>query len=87
MSETNEPQENDHDLDGDGDPTVDSRPAAPVQDSRPNTGTDTAGDPDTSDEGVEEGGEMKQVDDSGEVVGRRNEDLPTENLSVPDATS
>ena len=30
------------DLDGDGDPTVDSRPSAPLQDSRPNDGASTA---------------------------------------------
>lgn len=83
MSENNEPQENNHDVDGDGDPTVDSRPSQPIQDSRPNTGSPA----DDSNEDVEEGGEMNHMDDSGEVVGRRNEDLPTENLSVPDATS
>lgn len=30
--------------------------------------------------------EMKHADDSGSVIGRRNPDLETENLSVPDAS-
>jgi hypothetical protein len=50
------------DLDGDGDPTVDSRPSAPLQDSRPNASA-PAGDGDTGEDLVE---------------GRRNDDLPTE---------
>lgn len=32
------------DLDGDGDPTVDSRPSAPLQDSRPNDGASASAD-------------------------------------------
>lgn len=43
--------------------------------------------PQSEDEDVEEGGEMNHMDNSGEVIGRQNKDLPTENLSVPDATS
>jgi hypothetical protein len=50
------------DVDGDGDPTVDSRPSAPLQDSRPNASA-PAGDGDTGEDLVE---------------GRRNDDLPTE---------
>lgn len=54
------------DVDGDGDDSVDSRPTAPVEDSRPNEGADTSTD------APAEGDEQP-------VPGRRNDDLPTEN--------
>ena len=83
-----ENQSNEPDVDGDGDPTVDSRPAAPIEDSRPNDGQDTSSDEDpeagTGSEEVGDG-ELRHDLTGGEVIGRRNEDLPTENLSVPDA--
>lgn len=82
------------DVDGDGDPTVDSRPSAPLHDSRPNDGADTSSDVDGDDPeagtGSEEvsDGELRHDITDGEVIGRRNEDLPTENVVVaPDADS
>ncbi len=90
MSENQTPEP---DIDGDGDPTVDSRPSAPLEDTRPNDGADTSSDVDSEDPeagtGSEEvgDGELRHDITDGEVIGRRNEDLPTETLAVPEANS
>lgn len=59
------------DVDGDGDDSVDSRPAAPLDDSRPNDGSDTS---------TDDGGEVEPDEENqpNPVVGRRNDELSTE---------
>lgn len=66
---------------------VDSSPAEPVEEgvdvTQSDDPTDNVGEGTSADADELADDELKHVDDTGSVIGRRNPDLETENFSVP----
>jgi hypothetical protein len=67
----------------------DTSAAAPVEEgpdaTQADDPTDNVGENEVKHAEVDEENSLRHVETDGEVIGRRNEELPTENLSVPDA--